>query len=203
MSISARKQREKEERIRLIVDAGLQVFARMGYHSTSMDLIADEAELGKATLYYYFKSKDDLLAQILLDGIQDLLNLIDQHIGQTADPVEKILKICDAGAEFFIRHPNYFQLYSYVLLHPSLKSSTFKQIHEKIATKTDQMCELFQGASENGLIIDVDNKMLLQIYGSMVMGLGVLGSGNVEPDEIRQKAELAKAILLKGIRRPQ
>lgn len=51
---------ESTNRIEQIADAALRLFGRYGYKRTSMDDIAKEAGLAKATLYLHFKGKDDV-----------------------------------------------------------------------------------------------------------------------------------------------
>ncbi|RYE34675.1 MAG: TetR/AcrR family transcriptional regulator [Hyphomicrobiales bacterium] len=48
-----------------IADAALRLFARYGYKRSSMDDIAKEAGLAKATLYLHFKGKDDVFRAML------------------------------------------------------------------------------------------------------------------------------------------
>lgn len=64
MGVAARKQREKEERRAAILDAAEAVFASKGVAETTMDDIAQQAELGKGTLYLYFTSKNELYLAI-------------------------------------------------------------------------------------------------------------------------------------------
>lgn len=52
-------------RIEQVADAALRLFARYGYKRTSMDDIAKEAGLAKATLYLHFKGKDDVFRAML------------------------------------------------------------------------------------------------------------------------------------------
>ncbi len=53
------------ERITQILDAAEQVFTRKGFDEARMDDIVDETDLSKGTLYWYFKSKNDLIIAIL------------------------------------------------------------------------------------------------------------------------------------------
>lgn len=52
-------------RIDQIADAALRLFARYGYKRSSMDDIAKEAGLSKATLYFHFKGKDDIFRTMM------------------------------------------------------------------------------------------------------------------------------------------
>ena len=54
MGISERRQREKEQRKTEITDAAERLFFSRGYEDVSMDDIAREVDLNKATIYLYF-----------------------------------------------------------------------------------------------------------------------------------------------------
>lgn len=73
-------RRTADETRRRIVDAAYESFWRSGFNRTSVDSIAARANLTKRSLYSHFRSKDDLLAAVLLRyGELALARL--QHIG--------------------------------------------------------------------------------------------------------------------------
>ncbi len=84
MTLTDRKLREKQHRIQTILEAAKRLFAQKGYQETSMNDIAEEAELGKATLYYYFKSKDDIYREIYLSYSRTYYESITQEIQNTS-----------------------------------------------------------------------------------------------------------------------
>ncbi len=61
---TSRKEREKERKRTLILEAAERVFRRKGYQATTMDEVAEEAEFSKGTLYLYFHSKFALFAEL-------------------------------------------------------------------------------------------------------------------------------------------
>ena len=63
-----------------IVDAAYQSFWRSGFTRTSIDRIAERAEVTKRTVYAHFRSKDDLLAAVLA-RYRDLAAARLKHIG--------------------------------------------------------------------------------------------------------------------------
>ncbi|PJA54461.1 MAG: TetR/AcrR family transcriptional regulator, partial [Candidatus Marinimicrobia bacterium CG_4_9_14_3_um_filter_48_9] len=64
IQVLTRQAEEKAQRRQLILDAALIVFAAKGYAETSMADIAQSARLGKATLYYYFPTKEAIYEAI-------------------------------------------------------------------------------------------------------------------------------------------
>jgi len=71
-----------EERKDQILDAATEVFSRKGFQQTRMDDIAEQSKLSKGALYWYFKSKDDLIIAILdrlfVHELDDLEKLRDE-----------------------------------------------------------------------------------------------------------------------------
>ena len=60
----------------LILTRAAELFARQGYHATSMKQLAAAAGLSKATLYHYYRDKDALLAHIADGHVSRLLSLL-------------------------------------------------------------------------------------------------------------------------------
>ena len=66
--ISDRQAKEREVRKDQILESALRVFKINGLEGTTMDEIAKEADFGKATLYYYFSSKEEIFVELLDRG---------------------------------------------------------------------------------------------------------------------------------------
>ena len=63
--ISDRQAKEREMRKEQILESALNVFKSTGLDGTTMDEIAKQADFGKATLYYYFSSKEEIFIELL------------------------------------------------------------------------------------------------------------------------------------------
>ena len=57
---------ETSEKGEVILEMAMRTFAELGYRATDVQVIADRAGVGKGTVYRHFKSKEDLLDQLLL-----------------------------------------------------------------------------------------------------------------------------------------
>jgi len=73
MGIIERKEREKEARKNLILDAAERVFQSKGIQQSTMDDIAREAELAKGTIYLYYRNKDELQLGVMMRAM-DLMH---------------------------------------------------------------------------------------------------------------------------------
>ena len=66
MGIEERRERERGERRDLILQSAVQVYSQEGYHATTMEKVAQQAELSRATLYLYFKTKEELFVEAIV-----------------------------------------------------------------------------------------------------------------------------------------
>jgi AcrR family transcriptional regulator len=113
MGIAERKEREKEQRRKEIVDAAEQVFFSKGVWTATMDDVAEAAELSKGTLYLYFKNKEELYFAINLRGLHILIDLFKRASEQGRTGLEKSLLIGRAFLQFSEEHAKYFNALSY------------------------------------------------------------------------------------------
>jgi AcrR family transcriptional regulator len=73
-----------------VVQAARLVFARYGYKKTALDDIAREARKGKSTIYYYFKSKDEIFKAVIDEEAEIRKQAIQKEISQITDPKLKL-----------------------------------------------------------------------------------------------------------------
>lgn len=75
------------------MDVAVRFFAEKGYHATSIQEIADALGIAKGALYFYFKSKEDLLVQIvrhhLTKFVEEFIAIMEDS---TRDPRSKLMK---------------------------------------------------------------------------------------------------------------
>src|SRR5437016_1826212 len=79
-----------DERRAQLLTTAREVFARLGYHGTSMDTVAEGAGITKPVLYQHFASKRDLYLELLDDMRERLVDDLD-HVPPAATP-EAILR---------------------------------------------------------------------------------------------------------------
>ncbi|MBW8326491.1 MAG: TetR/AcrR family transcriptional regulator [Prolixibacteraceae bacterium] len=75
----------KDEVREQVVQSARQVFARYGYKKTALDDIAREARKGKSTIYYYFKSKDEIFKAVIDAEAEIRKQAIEREISQISD----------------------------------------------------------------------------------------------------------------------
>ncbi len=100
---AARKSRRMEVRRAQILDAAAEVFIEYGYEAATLDVIGERVGLSKPSLYYYVRSKEDLLAQILLD----LLDRVWERVDAAGDvePAERLHVLARSHVEVICSRP--------------------------------------------------------------------------------------------------
>jgi AcrR family transcriptional regulator len=109
MGIADRKEREKLEMKRLIMDAAMRMFVEAGYEKTSIRNIAEKIEYSPATIYLYYKDKDELLYDVQAQGFAQLLEIFQQK-ATDKDPMKKLRQMAKAYVEFGMEHPDIYDL---------------------------------------------------------------------------------------------
>ncbi len=89
------KEKQRQEREALILQAAEEVLMEKGYYETSIDEIAARVGIAKGTVYLHFPSKEDLAIAIFENDMQQLLQIIDTTMDSTLTAREKIEAIFD------------------------------------------------------------------------------------------------------------
>ena len=83
-----------------VLEAAARVFAAKGYEATSIQDIADEVGILKGSLYYYIRSKEDLLFDILEDVHEQALAALAPVAGMDGDALQRIRAFVSAHLAF-------------------------------------------------------------------------------------------------------
>lgn len=109
MTISQRKERQKEELRGKILQAAKELFMQKGYEETSIRNIAEKIEYSPTTIYLYFKDKDDVFYALHQEGFT-LLNRYFKPLAHVAEPFERLKAISRAYITFAIENGEFYDL---------------------------------------------------------------------------------------------
>ncbi|MBC8364910.1 MAG: TetR/AcrR family transcriptional regulator [Actinobacteria bacterium] len=147
------------ERREQLLDIALQVFARNGYHETSMNTLAAEAGVTKPVLYQHFASKHALFAQVLERTGDRLHAAIAESAVGVDTPRDRVEAGFAAFFHFFVDHPDAFGvLYGSSLgAEPEFRrearrvQDTFIAMLARLINKVDGDDALVMAAGINGI----------------------------------------------------
>jgi AcrR family transcriptional regulator len=109
VGIIERKEREKAEMRRRIVDVAVKMIVEEGYEKVSIRNIADKIEYSPATIYLYYKDKDQLLYDVQSDAFATLASEFQTKINAD-DPFKRLEQLAKAYVGFSREHPELYDL---------------------------------------------------------------------------------------------
>jgi AcrR family transcriptional regulator len=104
-----RREREREEIRTRILDAARELFASEGVDSVTMRRIADRIEYSPTAIYFHFRDKDALLAELCDCDFRAFAQEFIA-IAQIADPVERLRAAGQAYVSFGLNNPSHYRL---------------------------------------------------------------------------------------------
>jgi AcrR family transcriptional regulator len=109
MGTSERRDRDRQEMRKLIVDAATQILLDEGIDQVSIRRIADRIEYSPGTIYLYFEDKDDILYESHLDAFSAFLDAENTVLG-IQDPLERLHALGRVYVDFALNNPRKYDL---------------------------------------------------------------------------------------------
>ncbi|HPR51404.1 MAG TPA: TetR/AcrR family transcriptional regulator [Deltaproteobacteria bacterium] len=112
---------DKEQKLNLILNTALKLFAHYGYKKTLLEDVSNELGMTKSSLYFYASSKRDLYEKTISMAFRQWQEAVADAVDQAVDVVEKFsvmahtsieyLMIHDELRSIFIKDPSIFTLF--------------------------------------------------------------------------------------------
>jgi AcrR family transcriptional regulator len=152
MSTADRRNRERARRQREILAAAREVVFAKGMQRATVDDVAARAELSKGAIYLYFESKETLLAHLLLEGLETLLDDLEAaYAAQEPLPAEERLRrLAWAYLRFSQRHPDDFRLIM-ALDRGGFRERVPEELFQRVLTESLRGLELATDAVRQGV----------------------------------------------------
>jgi AcrR family transcriptional regulator len=152
----------RKESRQKILDAALEVFAKQGYHSATVDAITKTAGISKGLMYNYFKSKEDVLQELMLGMMEALMCEYMPLKPEEKFTEDDIINFINVGIDLVLEKPHYWKLYFSVALQPEVMSIVFDKMMEMGQPYMIAMNEYFRDKG-------VENPEVMMRYFSAVM----------------------------------
>lgn len=158
IEIAMKEPHSSPDTRQVILDAAARLFARDGIASTSMREIAKECGVKAGSLYYHFKSKDDIVAEILELGILLVSDAVRSALAQSNEKDEfrsRLYAAVRAHLNAFFQYGNYtathVREFKQAPVRVQKKNIKYRDSYERLWSDL-----LAQGVSEGALSPDVD-----------------------------------------------
>ena len=182
---TTRIQRQKTD---IILEAALDVFSDFGFRGSTIDMIANRANLSKPNILYYFDNKEAIHTTLLEKLLETWLEPLHQ-LNENNPPIEEICKCIDQKLNMARDFPRESKLFANEILQgaphvlPELQGSLKDLVNEK--------AKIISNWSKQGKISNVDPHHLFfsiwattQHYADFdIQVRSVLSDKNIDPFE--------------------
>ena len=110
MGITERKERERQEMRKRIIDAAMQMFTHEGYENASIRKIADRIEYTAPIIYEYYANKEAILLELTKKGFMLLAEKMEAAKNEHTDLAKQIEAMWLAYWNFAFEEKEYYQL---------------------------------------------------------------------------------------------
>ena len=128
-----------DQKLEFILRTSARIFAEKGYHPTTMRDISRATRVSLAGLYYYCKSKEELLFLIQDNCFGRVLARLEERLRETADPAERLRVVVENHLSFFAANMAEMK----VLSHEA--DALAGELHERVSTKKQQYTRRVRG----------------------------------------------------------
>lgn len=185
-------------RLEEVLESAANIFFAKGFHATSIEDVARDVGMLKGSLYYYIKSKEDLLFRLLLAGIEDGDAFIAQQIDPQGEPVAQLEGAIRAQIDYIIQNRVPFGLF--LQEFDSLSGKRQHKVISVMSRYNKRFVELVRKGQEEGKLIAGEPWIIVN---------GILGMCNwlyrwYDPDQAGDPKQIKSVfvrMILEGIRK--
>ncbi len=150
-----------DEKRKKIFDAAIEVFGKKGYHKATIDEIASKSKVGKGSVYRYFKSKEDLLDQLLREKYDQIIERVSRILSSDSDILLQIQEMIEFWIGFIEDNPVLYKLiqteeakargregkifYDYIIEHLPMFKERILALNREKRVKTTNFYTVFYG----------------------------------------------------------
>jgi len=206
-----RKQKVRDAKTKLILDAALEVLSKRGYYETRLEDIAEKAGFSKSALYRYYKDKDEIFFTIAVRERNKVFEKLstdefrlskENHISEN---LHRLLTVSFAawGDNFsFLLAMNSFQVVA--MINELHKQGKLMNVEKAFLSGESEMCrtviEMFDYAKEKKEITTpLDSRVLVDFFQGLIMSRIKKWHQEKKMEDVGKAVEEITIFLSKGL----
>jgi AcrR family transcriptional regulator len=152
-----------------LLDAAEEVFARKGFHATTLREISERAEFSVGSVYSFFSSKEELFTEIFHRRGAEFVPGMREILSSSQSPRDQLHALADFEIEFFRRYPDFGRLFlretgtSKLRLDPQDDAG-----RERFAEAMHLESDLFKRGQDCGELRGGDPDVLAELFSGLI-----------------------------------
>jgi len=179
-----------------IFEAAIRIFSISGYDSATMDDIAQDAGVAKGTLYYHFKSKEELFKYIITEGMELISEELDVAALKESSSLDKLKAICKHQLKMVYEKRDFFKVVMSQLWGQEIRQLELRDFIKKYICKIEIY---LKQAMEDGVINKDDPYFMAYTFFGALCSTAVYELINDGKSTIDAITEKVMAYVLHGI----
>ena len=175
-------QKKNEQTMNRIFDSAENLFSKKDFHEVKMEEIAKNANVGKGTIYTYFKSKEDLLFKCLMHNLEDHHKKFSEVVNTDKDFKTTLKDAFVFMFDFFKRKSALIQRIMGLMPQLKLSESDIKYAREMFHKTLDVSSDFFQRGIDEGIIINIMTSRQIAIVFQKMFDFNVMFAFYGEPE---------------------
>jgi AcrR family transcriptional regulator len=183
-----------------IAQAAKEVFAESGYQGATLEEIAQRAGMSKATIYIYYKNKDDLFLQVVEELVNTAMAIAAQEATTAQPPVEKLSAMVRRKMEFYERERDFFRIYLNEKhgLEVAPKDPHKRALREMYLQGIQTLAKVIQEGIDAGVLRAIDSRRLAFFLQEMMNTVHVHRIQGKAKTSVDEDVELLLDLFLHG-----
>lgn len=159
-------QSRYDQKLVFVLKTAAAIFAEKGYHSTSIRDIARATKMSLSGLYYYFKSKEELLFLIQDYCFSTVIDDCRRLLEGVPDPVHRLKLLIENHLNYFVQNMNEMKVLSHEA--NAIGGDLFKKVNNKKRQYVDLTMKLLEEIAREHSVADMDIRVAtFSLFGMM------------------------------------
>jgi AcrR family transcriptional regulator len=146
----SRKEREQLQRRAEVLQAALELFSQKGYHNVSMHEIAARAEFAVGTLYKFFKNKEELYKEILMQTAMLFYSALSKALEEKGDEYARVKNFLKTKCKLFMENILSVRLY-FAVSGAGVSFNVRRGLETELRSFYDQVIQKLAAVFEKGI----------------------------------------------------
>lgn len=195
----SRKQREHLEHKQEILETALKLFSERGFHSVSMQQIAEASEFAVGSLYNFFESKEDLFEELTESRSERIIGDLVAVLDGPGNEVERLTNLIRYLPKLMEEHAEFIKLYVSELGTRSAMLSKGRDKDQFDAVLNSRLEQLLEAGIRKRSFRPVDPTITAKSIGSIVETLAFEIAGKFDKAIAKDMFDKVEQLFLDGL----
>lgn len=184
-----------------IIEATKQVIIKKGYQKIKVSDIAEEAKIGKGTVYLYFKDKEEIFACLVDSFFAEVVKFIEKAKNSSGNSLEKLKKFIEFDLTFFEKNCELFSVLGEDVdsLGKICSKKSKTVILQKYLQIVDSIADLIEICKKQKLIGKIEPREGTFVLTAIIHAYASLRIHGLSDQPLPKQSEKILKIFLKGV----